>query len=281
MAGYPFTETFYGSNYCFGDCLALVHPRWDGNQLGVDAGLFPEAQPRAFFRRNGGAWRYFPGHFCVYFGWDVPVSAFLVQAYRNAIKDRRDHFVLFSLIAASVIILFFSFSGTKLPNYTVPCYPFLAILLGSYFSKISELKTKIKPSYISLLIIGICLVPALIVGLQFDPLLKDIKLVGWYFLPASIGIIIGFYFFIQKKNQTGILVTGSSTILASLLFFLFVFPRIDAQNPVRKSMSLVEGKEIRYFQKFNPSYSFYLKKLIPEISENEIERFFEKYRMAY
>ncbi len=206
-----------------------------------------------------------------------PFSAFLVQAYRNAIKDRRDHFVLFSLIAASVIILFFSFSRTKLPNYTVPCYPFLAILLGSYFSKISELKTKIKPSYISILVIGICLVPALIVGLQFDPLLKDITLVGWYFLPASIGIIIGFYFFIQKKNQTGILVTGSSTILASLLFFLFVFPRIDAQNPVRKSMSLVEGKEIRYFQKFNPSYSFYLKKLIPEISENEIERFFEKY----
>ena len=73
-----------------------------------------------------------------------PFSTFLVQAYRNAIKDRRDHFVLFSLIAASVIILFFSFSGTKLPNYTVPSYPFLAILLGVYFSNLPELKNKIK-----------------------------------------------------------------------------------------------------------------------------------------
>ncbi|HBL78123.1 MAG: hypothetical protein A2W90_13635 [Bacteroidetes bacterium GWF2_42_66] len=206
-----------------------------------------------------------------------PFSTFLVQAYRNAIKNRHDHFVLFSIISASVIILFFSFSGTKLPNYTVPSYPFLAVILGVYFSGFPELKTNIKPSYISLLIIGICLVPALIAGFQFDPILKDIKSVAWYFLPASIGIFAGFYFFIQKKSTTGILVTGSSAILTSLLFFLFVFPRIDAQNPVQKSILLLEGKEVRYFQKFNPSYSFYLKKPIPEISENEIESFFEKY----
>ncbi|MDX9880540.1 MAG: glycosyltransferase family 39 protein [Prolixibacteraceae bacterium] len=206
-----------------------------------------------------------------------PFSAFLVQAYRNALKNRHDWFVLFSLTAASVIILFFSFSGTKLPNYTVPSYPFLAVLLAGYFSRLPGLKTNIKPSYTGLLLTGIILVPALLVGLQFDPVLKNEKSVAWYFLPSSLGIFAGFYFFIQKKNTTGLLVTGSSTILAGLLFFLFVFPRIDAQNPVRKSISLLENKDVRYFQRFNPSYSFYLKKPVPEISENEISVFFEKY----
>ena len=203
-----------------------------------------------------------------------PFSTFLIQAYRNAVKDRHDHFVLFSLIAASTIILFFSFSGTKLPNYTVPSYPFLAVILATYFAKFPELKSKLKPSYISLLVIGIILVPALLFGLQFDPVLKGIKSVAWYFLPASLGIFSGFYFFIHRKTITGLLVTGSSTILASLLLFIFVFPKIDAQNPVRKSISLFEGKEVCYFQKFNPSYSFYLKKPIPEIMESEIDSYF-------
>ncbi len=206
-----------------------------------------------------------------------PFSAFLVQAYHNAVKDRHDHFVLFSLIAASTIILFFSLSGTKLPNYTVPSYPFLAILLAGYFAKFPGIKTRLKPSYISILIIGICLVPILMVGLQFDPALKNIKSVAWYFLPVPLGIFTGFYFFIREKNKQGILITGLSTILAMLIFSLFAFPVINAQNPVSKSISLVEGKEVRYFQKFNPSYSFYLKKPIPEIQENEIEAFFEKY----
>lgn len=206
-----------------------------------------------------------------------PFSVFLIQAYRNAIKDRHDHFILFSLISASVIILFFSFSGTKLPNYTVPSYPFLAIILAGYFAKFPELKTHLKPSYISLLVIGLLLVPALYIGLQFDPILKSIKSVAWYFLPVSVGIIIGFYFFIQRKTITGIIATGCSTIMASLLFFVFVFPRFDAQNPVQKSISLLENKEVRYFQKYNPSYSFYLKKPVPEISENEFESFFENY----
>ena len=206
-----------------------------------------------------------------------PFSAFLVQAFHNAIKDRHNHFVLFSMIAASTIIVFFSFSGTKLPNYTVPSYPFLAILLAGYFSKFPGIKTRLKASYISILVIGICLVPILMVGLQFDPVLKNIKSVAWYFLPASLGIFAGFYFFIRRKNIQGIIITGLSTIAATLIFFLFAFPLIDAQNPVQKSIALLEGKEVRYFQKFNPSYSFYLKKPIPEIQENEIEAFFQQY----
>jgi len=221
------------------------------------------------------------GVFLVTFGYVLagmfPFSLFLVQAFRNAAKDRHNHFVLFSAVAASVIILFFSFSGTKLPNYTVPSYPFLAILLAVYFSKFPELKTNIKPSFISLLVIGVMLVPALIAGLQFDPVLKNESWVAWYFLPASLGLVCGFYFFVRKKNKTALLVSGSSTMLISLLLFFFVFPRIDAQNPVRKSLPLLEGKEVRYFQKFNPAYSFYLKKRVPEITADELEGFFEKH----
>ncbi len=205
-----------------------------------------------------------------------PFSAFLIQAYRYAWKNRRDQYLLFVAIAASVVIAFFSLSSTKLPNYTVPSYPFLAVMLAIYFTQ-GDLKRGVKASFSSILVLGIILVPALYFGFQFDPTVKNIPEVAFYFIPASLGLLFSFYLFTRKKTNEALIATGISTMLASALFFLFVFPAIDVQNPVQKSLSLIENKEVRYFQKFNPSYSFYLKKPIKEIQENEIAPFFEEY----
>jgi hypothetical protein len=61
------------------------------------------------------------------------------------------------------------------------------------------------------------------------------------------------------------------------VFFRFAFPVIDRQNPVAQSLGLLEGKEVRYFQKFNSAYVFNLKREIPKIEMNEIGAFFDKY----
>lgn len=205
-----------------------------------------------------------------------PFSAFLIQAYRFAFKNRTDHFLFFSMISASIVISFFSLSSTKLPNYTVPAYPFLAIMLAGYLTQ-RNLQNGIKASFSAILILGLILVPALYIGLQFDPTVKNIPEVSFYFIPASLGLVFSFYLFTQKKTKEALIATGVSTMLASVLFFVFVFPAIDAQNPVQKSLSLMENKEVRYFQKFNPSYSFYLKKPIQEVEEHEIVSFFEEH----
>ncbi|MEJ2315106.1 MAG: glycosyltransferase family 39 protein [Nitrospirota bacterium] len=61
-----------------------------------------------------------------------PWAAFLPAGVRAALKDRdTDKLGVFALIWFSFILLFFSFSTTKLPNYTLPLMPAASLLIAS------------------------------------------------------------------------------------------------------------------------------------------------------
>lgn len=65
----------------------------------------------------------------------LPFSVFLYQAYRKAFRmARQNDFILWSIIVSLVILIFFSFSATKLLDYPMPAYPFVALILGYYLS---------------------------------------------------------------------------------------------------------------------------------------------------
>ena len=205
-----------------------------------------------------------------------PFSAFIVQAAKKAWKNRKDDFTLFNLIAGITIVAFFSVSRTKLPNYTVPSYPFLAILLAQYLQGIHSKKLKLKVGMIILLSVGILLIPGLLVALNFDSALTDVKYIVWYFLPFPMIMIAAFYFYRKKNEETSLLLVAISGIITALIFFIFAFPVIDRQNPVAKSKDLLKEKEVRYYKKFNPSYAFYLQKKIPPINQDSFESFFNE-----
>src|SRR5690606_24503694 len=54
----------------------------------------------------------------------LPTSVFVIQAFRLWWVERMNDFLFFCGLFALVVIVFFSISSTKLPNYTVPAYPF-------------------------------------------------------------------------------------------------------------------------------------------------------------
>jgi len=82
-------------------------------------------------------------HLLWLFPWSVYFPAVLKLSYRGA--DRASRACLLALSWAAVILLFFSFSTTQ-EYYSMPCYPALALLLGSAIDKegrILRLGTKI------------------------------------------------------------------------------------------------------------------------------------------
>ncbi len=89
---------------------------------------------------------------------------FIGEAMRNFEQRYSNSFLKMALCVLLSFIVFYSVSGTKLPNYPMPCYSFGAIVLGYFITQAmnGNIRTKIYP-FIILLVINF----ALPVGLYF------------------------------------------------------------------------------------------------------------------
>jgi hypothetical protein len=219
------------------------------------------------------------GIFLVTFGYVIigllPFSLIFVQAFRQTWKERGNLFLLFCLIAGSTIILFFSVSQTKLPNYTVPAYPFLAILLANYLGNIQKTKS-LHPVYIALFIVALALPIGCYFLVKSEPSLASIRPKIWWLLVVPAGVLDAYLHLLKKETEKSLLVITLTFILTSVLIFAVIFPTVDKTNPVQKSIYLLDGKEVAYYKKFNASYPFYLKKKIPQLEADGIVTYFDK-----
>jgi len=201
-----------------------------------------------------------------------PFSLFFPQAIKNAFKNRSNNFILFNLIAGATVVVFFSISQTKLINYTVPSYPFLAVLLGYYLSNKLHSFKEIRINYFVLLVLAVLVPIGGCIGLKYDPSLALVNTQALWFSVLPLGFIIAFFY--RKTLTQFLIIIGITSYVTAGIFFGIVFPTFDSQNPVAQSLHLLEGKEVAYFRKFNPSYSFYLKKKINEIDAHDFDNFF-------
>lgn len=211
----------------------------------------------------------------------LPFSVFIPQAFKNWWKSRKDDFVFFCGLAALVVIVFFTISDTKLPNYTVPAYPFLAVLIGVYLSNIISKKISTRAYRISvlLLIIISALLPAVIYfGLQATPAFEHLKGEAIWLIGCTLFASAGQYLHMRGKKVTSLIALSLAFIWFSIIFFAVIFPKVDAENPVRKSWKKIDpSHEFAYFQRFNPSFSFYLKKPIKDVGTvEEVIEFFKE-----
>ena len=207
----------------------------------------------------------------------LPFSVFLVQALKKAYTNKKDDFTLLSLIAGITIVAFFTISRTKLVNYTVPAYPYFAIILALWISKLEDKKPTKSISMLILAILGLIFVPAGLIGIKLDPALSHLSNMAWYLLPLPVGFITAYFLFIKGKLRTSFVLIGLSSMVAGLFSIFIILPKIDMENPVVKSQNLVKGKEVRYFEKFNPAYSFYLQHKIDAIEVDQFSSFFREH----
>ena len=205
----------------------------------------------------------------------LPFSIFILQGFRLSYKDRMNlPFLSYILVITLTIVLFFSFSQTKLPNYTVPAYPFAALIIAYFISKVQDnIQSYMRGIRISTVIyfLIMLLVPAgLYFGLSMDPALAHLKYLAWYFLSLPLGALITLYFML-KVDFKGIVASVSVTwIVTIMMFFYIVFPVIDQQNPIAKTLNLLDKeKPVIAYRIYNPAYSFYIQKQFPVFKTTE------------
>ena len=203
----------------------------------------------------------------------LPLGIFSLQAIFYGWKERKNNALLYVLCIVLGIIVFFSFSQTKLPNYTAPAYPFIAILIAFFLSGLDASKitmSKLKWTYTCYTILAFAIPAAVYFGLSADINVQDTARVWAYFIPLPLGAVLGWYFIKKGEINWFIGLTAFSFMLSNFLFFARAYPRVYANNPVAGSIEMLKhNPKLVYYKMMNPAYVFNLQRIIPLINTTD------------
>jgi 4-amino-4-deoxy-L-arabinose transferase-like glycosyltransferase len=199
----------------------------------------------------------------------LPVSVFSVEAAKKIRAYRRNPYIQLSLYVTIIIIVFFSFSGTKLPNYPMPCYPFMAVLLGYWINKAITSQTRVKqyPFWL-LLLLNTLLLAAAWIGLGLETATQPFRY--WALLLALPVITAAFswWYFNKEGMKKALLILLAGYSVFNFLFLAIGYPAIYRHNPVTKTLHLLKKDEQVYAYKiYNPAYNFYLDKPVKVLDD--------------
>ena len=195
-----------------------------------------------------------------------PFSFFLPQAIKNAVRSKENPVVLFSLIIGVVFILFFSVSATKLPNYTMPCYPFLAIVLAHYFENnwFNITKGRNKISVIAIVVLAVVLPFGAYFGLSLDPNLASQNTLGLWLIPTAMGTLTAVILLFKGKFVYWFNITGLSFILLACILFGKIYPSLNEINPVTTvSKNIGENSEFVVYKRMDSAFPFNYQRIFP------------------
>ncbi len=195
----------------------------------------------------------------------LPFVFFLPSAIINAWKKKETSFIYLFCVAIA-IIGFFMTSGTKLPNYTVPAYPAISLLLGYFFASENGKKWQWVATLIWCISIAICG----FLAFQYDETLKDLK---WHALFFAIPVFGAIFALLNQKNSFRIY--SASWMVFAWIFFILIYPRVDALNPVRQTQNLIpKDATVVGYKIFNPAFVFALNQEIPKFENvKDLEEF--------
>ncbi len=215
----------------------------------------------------------------------LPFGFFGVQATLFVFKKRPGDVMVFLLCIVFGIILFFSFSQTKLPNYTTPAYPFMAMIIAYLLSRIDEIGISLKGlrwAYVLYSLVAIGLPIAVFFVLKADSSLSSAAGAWIWFMALPLALIPGWYFLLRRQFTLFILSLGLSFILTNILFFSRAYPEVYSINPVAGSLTLVKAQpDLVYYKMFNPAYIFNLQRTIPRVNTaDSLKIFMQKHPHA-
>lgn len=211
-----------------------------------------------------------------------PFSVFIIRAIGYAWKQRKQNsWLFFNLTAAAVVILFYSFSATKLLNYTTPAYPFLALITGFLMAAViqGKLSRRILPEWIALVILTTALPAGIYIWMQTESQLKPISLLSLCLLAFPLTVWPAFFLYKKNQTQRSFSLVAGGAILVNLLFFAIIFPAMNKQDSVEQMKHWMQaGRPVAAYKKFNEAFVFYYKQPIPVLkTTNEVNLFFQNH----
>ena len=186
----------------------------------------------------------------------LPFSVWIFRALFYGLKQRLQHpFIFFITISVITFITFFAVSATKLPNYTMPCYPLMAILLAWFFM---EYGIKLKYGYIewgSLLLISFALPVAGYIGLSLDSSLVSKNWLAFFLIFVPVGVLIAVFYIIKKRVDNGFKCLVTTFTLLSIVLFGIVFPQLTKESPVVKfKENINENRPVIVYKRMDSAF---------------------------
>ncbi|HEV8080735.1 MAG TPA: glycosyltransferase family 39 protein [Chitinophagaceae bacterium] len=190
----------------------------------------------------------------------LPFMSFIGETLKNRKIVFQNDLVRFSGVVVIVFIIFFSISSTKLPNYAMPCYPFAAVILGSFITAL--LSKSIASKKYPLYILTVVLLVLPVVG--YFAIRQEVETSSFSWIAWLIIIIpLCFIFFLLVNNNASwekrIYVTVVLYSLLNIILLYYIYPTLYKQNPVAKTIGLIKkSRLILSYKIYNPGYNFYL-----------------------
>ena len=194
----------------------------------------------------------------------LPSSIFIGESFRKFKATFSDPFLKLAFSVVAVFVIFYSISSTKLPNYAMPCYAFVAILLGNFINKAwEENKARLYPVII-LLLINIALPITAYFAIKKEVNTTGMENIAAFLLILTVAAIVAFYFMLKKNFRKAAVGTFIFYSLFHILFFNWLYPIIYKQNPMSKTIDMVKKYDhIVGYKIFHPSYTYYLPERVP------------------
>ncbi|NNC93965.1 MAG: glycosyltransferase family 39 protein [Chitinophagales bacterium] len=204
----------------------------------------------------------------------LPFSVYIIQSFAQVWREKAVNPVLTFIFSCGLaVITIFTLSQTRLPNYTVPAYPFVALILAYYISTIvkkDRLPFHFKLSTIVFLIFSIAGPVGAFFAFQNDPSLSDLKHLALYLLPLSLGGILSVIFVLKNDGRRSVISQVASTMIVTMLFFYIVYPKFDAVNPTKVLSPMIEkDADVWAYKLYNPAFVISLERIIPPLHEEE------------
>lgn len=194
----------------------------------------------------------------------LPFSSFTGEVIKKRSAIFNAELVQFSAVVVLAFVIFFSISSTKLPNYPMPCYPFAAVVLGSYLSALfnKKIQSKKYPLYIVFAII-LSIPVAGYFAIKQEVEAKQIAWVTFTLLFASFALLV----ILLSKTELSkkIMMMCIVYTLFNAVGLWYVYPKLYSQNPVAKTLHIVKNDPHLYsYIAYNAGYNFYLQTNIPK-----------------
>lgn len=206
-----------------------------------------------------------------------PFSVFIPMASFEAWKKRAVvPFLFFMLLSALFVIIPYSFSSTKLINYTSPSYPFLAIMCGCYLASVRK-EGKLKWELAILAIICLAFPAGYYIWTTSDKL-PQLQPQIWSVFILTTSALAAWYLYKKKRSEQWSMVLAGGSILFNLIFFALLFPILDSSGSVKRLRKEVAGAgKLVAYKKMNDAFLFYYGKPIPVFSSaNEIKEILDR-----
>jgi 4-amino-4-deoxy-L-arabinose transferase-like glycosyltransferase len=230
----------------------------------------------------------------------LPWSLFLGPTVWQSWKDRRDPAVLFLLVWAGVYLLFFSVAQTKLPNYVLPAYPALALLVGRYLERwltgeqlVPDWLERVGLVCLGLAGVGVMVALVLLGGFHPPAILRSRVIEG--LLPwASLGLVLtataALASWFQDRGRRDAVLTTMA--LGATLFLLLVgvgvLPAIERGKATKVLASALPEdhprRDVRIvaWEYFQPSLVFYCEREVKRLYHvGELQGFLQRPQVTY